>query len=159
VVINSTPGQGTTVALYLPRSAALPDRVAPAGQQSSVGGTALLVEDNASVAAVTCDMLMRLGYGVHTASNAQRALELLDHQAFDLVLSDIVMPGAMNGIELARTIRAAKPGLPIVLVSGYAGSASGAGPEFPVLRKPYRFDELRQTIARVSVSAGERAIL
>lgn len=158
-VIDSTPGQGTTVALYLPRSAILPDRVAPAGPQSSVGGTALLVEDNASVAAVTCDMLMRLGYGVHTASNAQRALELLDHQAFDLVLSDIVMPGAMNGIELARAIRAAKPGLPIVLVSGYAGSASGAGPEFPVLRKPYRFDELRQTIARVSVSAGERAIL
>ena len=69
------------------------------------------------------------------------------------------MPGTMNSIELARTIRARKPGLPIVLVSGYAGSASGAGPEFTVLRKPYRFDELRQAIARVSAASRERAVL
>ncbi len=156
--IASTPGQGTVVTLYLPRSAALPERPAPARQQSSAGGTALLVEDNASVAEVTRDMLMQLGYGVHTASNAQRALELLERQAFDLVLSDIVMPGAQNGIELARTVRLRWPTLPIVLVSGYAGS-SGAAPEFPVLRKPYRFEELRQAIARVSAANRERAVL
>jgi CheY-like chemotaxis protein len=130
-----------------------------AKQQPSAGGTALLVEDNASVAAVTRDMLMQLGYAVHTASSARRALELLDCHAFDLVLSDIVMPGTMNGIELARTVRARKPALPIVLVSGYAGSASGAGPEFTVLRKPYRFSDLREAIARVSASARERAVL
>jgi PAS domain S-box-containing protein len=157
--IDSTPGRGTTVVLYLPRSAAVAERAATVAQQSSAGGTALLVEDNASVAAVTRDMLMQLGYAVHTASNSQRALELLDRQAFDLMLSDIVMPGTMNGIELARTVRARWPTLPIVLVSGYAGSASGAAPDFPVLRKPYRFDELRQTIARVSASDRERAIL
>jgi len=157
-VIQSMPGQGTTVALYLPRSTALPERVIPAKQQKSAGGTALLVEDNAGVAAVTCDMLVQLGYVVHIASNAHSALELLDRHSFDLVLSDIVMPGTMNGMELARTIRTAKPNLPIVLVSGYAGT-SGAGPEFTMLRKPYRFDELRQTIARVSASARERAVL
>jgi CheY-like chemotaxis protein len=158
-VIDSTPGRGTTVALYLPRSAALPESAAPARQQPSPGGTALLVEDNADVAKATADMMTRLGYVVHTASDAQRALELLDRHIFDLVLSDIVMPGSMNGLELARTVRAARPDLPIVLVSGYAGSASGARPEFTVLRKPYRFDELRQTIARVSASARKRAVL
>jgi PAS domain S-box-containing protein len=158
-VIDSTPGRGTRVMLYLPRSVALPDRPVAAKQQPSTGGTALLVEDNASVAAVTRDMLMQLGYAVHAASSAQRALELLDGHAFDLVLSDIVMPGIMNGIELARAIRSRKPALPIVLVSGYAGSASGAGPEFTVLRKPYRFGDLREAIARVSASTRERAVL
>jgi CheY-like chemotaxis protein len=158
-VIDSAPGRGTTVMLYLPRSVAVPERPVAAKQQPSAGGTALLVEDNASVAAVTRDMLMQLGYAVHTASNAQRGLELLDRHAFDLVLSDIVMPGTMNGIELARTIRARKPALPIVLVSGYAGSASGAGPEFTVLRKPYRFSDLRETITRVSAATRERAVL
>ena len=158
-MIHSTPSQGTTVALYLPRSTALPEQPIPSRQQKSAGGMALLVEDNVQVAEATADMLTRLGYVVHTASDAQRALELLDRHIFDLVLSDIVMPGTMNGIELARTIRAAKPNLPIVLVTGYAGSTSGAGPEFTVLRKPYRFDELRQTIARVSAASRERAVL
>jgi PAS domain S-box-containing protein len=158
-VIDSTPGSGTTVMLYLPRSVALPERPMAAEQQPSAGGTALLVEDNASVAAVTRDMLMQLGFAVHTASSSQRALELLDRHAFDLVLSDIVMPGTMNGIELARTIRGRKPTLPIVLVSGYAGSASGAGPEFTVLRKPYRFSDLREAITPVSAATRERAVL
>jgi PAS domain S-box-containing protein len=158
-VIQSAPGQGTTVALYLPRSTALPEQAIPSRQQKPANGAALLVEDNAQVAEATADMLTRIGYVVHTASDAQRALELLDRHIFDVVVSDIVMPGAMNGIELARTIRTAKPNLPIVLVSGYAASASGAGPEFTVLRKPYRFDELRQTIARVSAAARERAVI
>jgi CheY-like chemotaxis protein len=158
-MIRSAPGRGTTVTLYLPRSVALPEQPIPTKQQKSAGGTALLVEDNASVAEATGDMLMRLGFVVHTASDAGRALELLDRHIFDLVLSDIVMPGAMNGIELARTIRTAKPKLPIVLVSGYAGSASGTGPEFTVLRKPYRFSDLRETIARVSAATRERAVL
>jgi PAS domain S-box-containing protein len=158
-VIDSAPGRGTTVVLYLPRSATLPESTAPARQQPSPGGTALLVEDNADVAEATADMLTRLGYVVHTASDAQRALELLDRHIFDLVLSDIVMPGTMNGVELARTIRVARPNLPIVLVTGYVGSATGADPEFTVLRKPYRFDELRQTIARVSAASRERTVL
>ena len=78
----------------------------PAGSRR---GTALLVEDNADVAEVSREMLSQLGYVVHDAANAERALALLDHHAFDLVLSDIVMPGAMNGIELARTIRRKRP--------------------------------------------------
>ncbi len=158
-VIDSALGKGTTVTLYLPRSMGAADRAVPNKVRPSPGGTALLVEDNAAVAAVTRDMLMQIGYAVHTASNAQRALELLDRHAFDLALSDIVMPGTMNGIELARTIRTRKPTLPIVLVSGYAGSASGAGPEFTVLRKPYRFSDLREVITRVSASTRERAVL
>jgi len=65
------------------------------------------------------------------------------------VLSDIVMPGTMNGIELAHIIRRKRPRLPIVLVTGYAASAVNAS-EFVVLRKPYRFEQLRQAITQVA---------
>ena len=67
---------------------------------------------------------------------------------FDLVVSDIVMPGGMNGAELARMIRASKPDLPIILVTGYAGPASSAAAEFLVLRKPYLPADLRRRSPR-----------
>ena len=75
---------------------------------------------------------------------------------FDLVVSDIVMPGGMNGVELARAIRAKQPNLPILLVTGYAGSATST--EFPVLRKPYRFEQLRQAIADLVGDRAQRAM-
>ena len=80
----------------------------------------------------------------------------LETQRFDLVVSDIVMPGGMNGVELARTIRARRPDLPILLVTGYAGSATST--EFPVLRKPYRFEQLRQAIADLAGDRAQRAM-
>jgi CheY-like chemotaxis protein len=84
---------------------------------------------------------------VQLASDARQALQLFERETFDLVVSDIVMPGEMNGVELARTIRAARPGVPILLVTGYAGPSGGA--EFPVLRKPFRFEQLRHAIAEL----------
>lgn len=149
-LIDSAPGKGTRVVLYLPRTEALPERTTPETVQPAPGGTALLVEDNADVAEVGREMLMQLGYEVEVAGNAERALEMLDGRSFDLVLSDIVMPGAMNGIELARAIRKRWPGQPIVLVTGYAAALGKATQEFIVLRKPYRFEELRQSIVKVS---------
>ena len=156
-VIDSTPGKGTTVTLYLPRTHAEPE-AAPAERvrSSSAGGQALLVEDNAEVAMVGREMLNSLGYEVRIAADARQALEILKTQRFDLVVSDIVMPGGMNGIELARTIRGSQPTLPILLVIGYAGSATS--PEFPVLRKPYRFEQLRQAIADVVGDRPQRAM-
>ncbi len=75
---------------------------------------------------------------------------MFEAEDFDLVVSDIVMPGGMNGIELAEELRQRRPGLPIVLVSGYAAPASAAPEQFPVLRKPFRMEQFAQAIARVS---------
>ncbi|GEP59568.1 MASE4 domain-containing protein [Reyranella soli] len=151
VTIDSTPGRGTVVTLYLPRSpesrpAAHDDEAAP----STAAGKVLLVEDNADVAAVGQSMLEEIGYTVRPAADARQALVMFEAEDFDLVVSDIVMPGGMNGIELAEELRHRRPGLPIVLVSGYAASASAVPEQFPVLRKPFRLEQLAQTIARVS---------
>jgi len=151
-VIDSRSGTGTVVTLYLPRSPAMPEPAPTDRTTPAVGGRALLVEDNAEVAEVGREMLGELGYKVRLAANAREALEAARREPPDLVLSDIVMPGAMNGVELARALRAAFPRLPILLVTGYAGSA-GAGSEFPVLRKPYRFEQLRQAIVEVAGQA------
>ena len=145
-VIDSAIGKGTVVTLYLPRTLAAPEAAPAERADPSPGGMVLLVEDNAEVAEVGREMLLQLGYTVRPAVDAHAALAALGREPFDLVVTDIVMPGGMNGVELARAIRADKPGLPILLVTGYAGSAGGA-PEFPVLRKPYRFEQLRQAIA------------
>ena len=113
----------------------------------------LLVEDNADVAEVGREMLSQIGYTVQVAGNARDALEVVKSERFELVVSDIVMPGGMNGVDLARAIRGTFPDLPILLVTGYAGSADAA-PEFPVLRKPYRLDQLRQAVA--DLTRGKR---
>jgi signal transduction histidine kinase/CheY-like chemotaxis protein len=152
VTIESTVGKGTVVTLYLPRSQAEPETAPAERVQTPAGGQALLVEDNPDVAMVGREMLSQLGYDVKIAADAQRAFEAFETQRFDLVVSDIVMPGAMNGVELARAIRTKRPDLPILLVTGYAGSATAT--EFPVLRKPYRFEQLRKAIADL---VGDRA--
>ena len=149
-VIESELGTGTSVTLYLPRTVALPEQSTQETIQAAPGGTALLVEDNADVAEVGREILMQLGYVVDMASNADRALEILDRRSFDLVMSDIVMPGTMNGIELARTISRRWPRQAILLVTGYAATVGNTTAEFVVLRKPYRFEELRQAIVKVS---------
>jgi PAS domain S-box-containing protein len=151
-VIDSPPGKGTVVTLYLPRTRAVPEEAPAERAEPAPGGLALLVEDNAEVAEVGREMLSQLGYTVRVAGDARAALGALGREQFDLVVSDIVMPGGMSGVELARAIRADKPDLPILLVTGYAGSA-GASPDFPVLRKPYRFEQLRQALADL---VGER---
>ena len=155
-MIDSTPGRGTTVTLYLPRTQAEPEAAPAERVRTPAGGQALLVEDNGDVAMVGREMLSQLGYEVRIAADARKALEILKTQRFDLVVSDIVMPGGMNGIELARTIRGSQPTLPILLVTGYAGSA--APPEFPMLRKPYRFEQLRQAVAEVVGDRPQRAV-
>jgi CheY-like chemotaxis protein len=156
-VIDSTPGTGTVVTLYLPRSRATPEAVPPERSARPAGGRALLVEDNADVAEVGREMLSQLGYGVRLAVNVLAALEAVKQEQFDLVLSDIVMPGGMNGVELARVIRSAFPALPILLVTGYAGSADQVS-DFAVLRKPYRFEQLRQAIAEVAGDVPQREL-
>jgi CheY-like chemotaxis protein len=93
-------------------------------------------------------MIEELGYDVQTISSATAALELVDRIPFQLVVSDIVMAGAMDGIALARALRQRRPELPVVLVTGYSTSAAAAGMELTVLRKPYQLPDLSRAIAK-----------
>jgi CheY-like chemotaxis protein len=146
VRVQSRVGEGTIFQLYLP----LTDRPLPASATTSnaravVGGTEelLVVEDDEQVRALTVEMLKGLGYGVIVAPNAKAALALLKgKRQFGAMMTDVVMPGGMSGIQLAKTARKLRPGLPILLTSGYAGGQGAADDEFAFLSKPYEFGVL-----------------
>jgi CheY-like chemotaxis protein len=110
----------------------------------------LYVEDSREVAAVTEEMLKEIGYEVHRADGAHAALHLIDNgPKFDLVLSDILMPGGMNGLDLAREVRRRFPMLPMLLTSGYSeGGIEAERSGFMILAKPYRADALADAIMR-----------
>lgn len=139
--LASTPGLGTTVSLLLPVARpgdATEDSgmAAPPGQRSIAGATVLLVEDDESLADVTTELLRSHGARVLRAADARAALQVLDAGSPpDVVLTDVVMPGAMNGVALARHLRDQRPGLPVVLISGYSNADIAEG-EFVQLRKP-----------------------
>jgi CheY-like chemotaxis protein len=99
----------------------------------------LLVEDDDEVAALTREMLSSLGFSViHVASPAAALGALANARSVDIVFSDIMMPGGVSGLELAREIKRRLPNLPIVLTTGYAEAAAGMkDKEFRVLLKPY----------------------
>jgi len=156
--IDSTPGTGTTIAIYLPRSAAQaapprePFALAPI-QASSGGERVLVVEDNPDVLDVAVSGLAELGYRVRTASDAQAALNLLREDAgIDVLFSDVVMPGGMNGAQLAVEAQRIRPGLKVLLTSGYGASAlrreHGLADNVEVLNKPYRPEELASKLRR-----------
>jgi two-component system NtrC family sensor kinase len=151
-VVESREGVGTTVSLLLPRSKArlLPLELEIAAQvPARARGTILLVEDNEAVAEVTTIMLESLGYVVVHVSSARQALDYLEEgEHADLVLTDIVMPGQSDGVDLARIVRERYPLLPVLLTTGYSGAARDAANErFVILSKPYRRHSLERFIA------------
>jgi signal transduction histidine kinase/CheY-like chemotaxis protein len=152
--ISSTEGQGTTVSLFLPRTLkvpAQPQEVADDGIPACTSsGQVLLVEDDDEVAALTEEMINQLGYDTTRVASAEAALgALADQRAVDIVFSDVMMPGRMNGVELAQEIRRRRPNLAILLTSGYAESASrsAAAHQIKIIPKPYRIDQLRDALA------------
>ncbi|HEX3862089.1 MAG TPA: ATP-binding protein [Stellaceae bacterium] len=153
VTIESIVGVGTTLVLYLPRSAALPaaDPEIPAGSESSCANErVLLVEDNADVREAASMLLAQLGYRVVEVDNAAAALDVLGSgERFNLVFSDIVMPGDLNGIGLARQVRNKYPQMRVLLTTGYSQSEAAAQSGFPVLRKPYRLAALARAVSDV----------
>ena len=163
VRLSSTEGRGTTVTLLLPRSDVAPapeERPAAAldanARRRAALGSILLVEDDNEVAALVEDMLQELGYRVTRAASAQGALgALADDRPIDLVFSDIMMPGSMNGIDLALEIKRRRAGLPVLLTSGYAGSAltRAEAANIRVLRKPYQLQALDGAIRTALRSA------
>ena len=153
VTVESALGAGTTVILYLPKAAQEPDAVAKASQpQPETAGTEriLLVEDEEGILDVVSEMLTSLGYRVTSARNGPEALRILESgQEFELLLSDIVMPQGMNGVELAQEAKRLNKGIKVLLTSGYAGDVlerHGGVDEFKVIRKPFRSAELAQSV-------------
>jgi PAS domain S-box-containing protein len=156
VRIESEAGRGTTIILHVPRARTEPKPVLveSAPEQLEAGqGLVLLVEDNSQVGEFAQTLLEELGYGVIRAESAPAALRILEGGAdVDIVFSDVVMPG-MTGVDLARELKRGRPGLPVVLTTGYSDPLAGGGAgEFPLLSKPYRMDSvaaiLRRTLAR-----------
>ena len=163
VEIDSEVGRGTVVSLLLPRS--LTPAVARVrrlndlhvdSRRPSGAGSVLLVEDDDEVAALVTEMLEQLGYEVTRAASAVAALGALSNERpIDLVLSDVMMPGGMNGVDLVREIRNRRRDLPVLLTSGYAEAAkeSAAAEGVRVLPKPYRLDELAAALTTVIQSS------
>jgi PAS domain S-box-containing protein len=149
VELKSVLGQGTSVTMFLPKAAT--HLTAEQVQVSLKGsGTVLLVEDNPEVATVSTGLLEQLGYNVRWAPNASAALAELQKDGIDIVFSDVVMPGKMDGIGLAKAIREKNPKIPILLVTGYSSSTAEAGSQFPILRKPYQLHELSRELQKLA---------
>jgi len=156
VAVTSELGRGTCVTLYLPRGGVAPKPAQNEGKaalEKLEGGSALLVEDNPEVAKVTEQMVEQLGYRVRRAGSAKEALELAEATPFDLVISDIVMAGPMDGVALARTLRQRQPELPVVLVTGFSSSVTEGDLEFAVLRKPFEVAGLSRAMAKAVAEA------
>lgn len=149
VSIKSEVGRGTKVTLVLPRAVGEPDDPRADKLSVSSNGTVLLVEDNPEVAHASTGLLEALGYRVKWVADARAALDALEQNGIDIVFSDIVMPGKMDGVGLARTIRKSYPGVPILLVTGYSSSAQEIGGQFPLLRKPYQLHELSRELEKL----------
>ena len=152
LTIVSEPGRGTAVDLWLPVS------LAPLGHEDETRAAptpvtsrrcALLVDDEELVRMSTAEMLADFGYDVIEANSAQQALRLLDEGATpDLLITDYLMPG-MNGADLVLEVRARKPGLPILIITGYA-DADGIAQDLPRLTKPFRNAELAQSLTNLA---------
>ena len=152
VKAQSKVGLGTTISVYLPcTDVQIANREPPAKtsdhpQRPSV----LIVDDSAEVAEVTSSLFEQLGYATIYRDSAEEALSLLaDGAKIDLVFSDIVMPGAIDGVGLAREIRSRYPNLPVVLTTGYSDAAQAAPSELRILRKPFDTDTLQDFVQNI----------
>jgi PAS domain S-box-containing protein len=152
VSADSKVGQGTTITIYLPFCAdeqvnSKEGSAAGAKTKHSNGQTVLVVDDSADVAEVTSSLFEHLGYETLYRESAEAALDLLEEGTkIDLVFSDIVMPGTIDGIGLAREIHSRYPNLPVVLTTGYSDATKAVPPNLKILRKPFDADTLRDFI-------------
>jgi len=160
IAIESAPGKGATVRIYLPfaEGAAAPSATPEAGPAARRGPAlkVLLVEDDLAVGDMVEAMLIDLGHAVLRADRPAEAMKILRRNLpFDLMLTDVVMPGGKSGVDLAHDVMTLRPGLPVILSSGYTGETLSAAAEapWPLLLKPYSAETLADTIAAVARGA------
>src|ERR1044071_4089785 len=158
VTIASASEGGTTVTLFLRRAERSLAETAAGEVRLKPGSRVLLVEDNSDVAEAAAAMLESIGCSVKRVAAAEPALELLRAgETFDLVFTDIVMPGGMDGVDLARTLRTRYPSLTVLLATGYSNAAQkAAGEGFPILLKPYQIGALEHAIAEAVGGSAAR---
>jgi PAS domain S-box-containing protein len=151
VTVESEVGKGSTFTLYLPIGHGLSDESSEAKLSAADNdrGTALIVEDDMVVAELAAALFTELGFRPTVVHSAKEALDrLTETHRPRLLFSDIVMPGGISGLELARKVRGRFPELPILLTTGYSEQAS-ASHGFPVLAKPYEFDALASALGKL----------
>jgi PAS domain S-box-containing protein len=140
MTIESAVGRGTTVTFYLPVANSLPAKaVKTNGAERPQGrGRILVVEDDPDIAELAVNLLEDAGYQARRVTTAQSAIAELENSQVDAVFSDVMLPGGMNGAELAQFIRATFPGVGILLATGYTEAATNQlARDFPVISKPY----------------------
>jgi PAS domain S-box-containing protein len=153
--VASTLGSGATFTIYLPRTETGTENILPLASAGNAaasgrGHRILVVEDNKDVGEFSTELLQDLGYAIRWVTSASAALAALseDEFAFDLVFSDVIMPG-MNGVEMGTIIRDRYPGLPVVLTSGYSDVlAENVHTGFELIQKPYSVELLSRTLRR-----------
>jgi signal transduction histidine kinase/ActR/RegA family two-component response regulator len=167
VRIDTRPGEGTSVKVFLPRASApaiheISDAPRqPARAAGAKAGVILLVDDDSAVREITRALIDEAGFDVVEAGSGGAALEILDRgQAVDLMMVDFAMPG-MNGVEVARAAHARRPSLPLLFVTGHADlTALKEVGEDRIVQKPFRQDELRQKIERaLGRASGEGKVI
>jgi PAS domain S-box-containing protein len=151
ITVDSEPGSGTTLRLFLPRAAAaatvMPREPAQVQALDGNGETVLVVEDNAALRRVAVRQLTRLGYAVIEADSAEAALGQLATTRVSVLFTDVVMPGGMNGFELALHARATQPDIKVLLTSGFPEQqADPAAIGARLLSKPYRAEDLARAM-------------
>ena len=155
-LIDSVVGEGTIVRLYFPRSHEAETSEFADQSETTVGGreTVLVVEDDAEVRLTAVEMLAQLGYKVLTAADGDAALEFIDSDVpLDLVFTDVVMPGSVKSVELARRAALRSPAVPVLFTSGYTRDEifhhGKLDPGVTLLSKPYRRDDLARKVRGV----------
>jgi PAS domain S-box-containing protein len=164
IKVYSEEGHGTTIKIYLPRSGAEPEQAAEQALDPAVEGGSeaiLIVEDDPLVRTYVTARLQNLGYQTLEAGNAAEAIAIVDGGAqFDLLFTDVIMSGSMNGRQLADEMAKRRPGVKVLFTSGYTENAivhhGRLDPGVLLLAKPYRNAELARMI-RCALTAGEAA--
>jgi CheY-like chemotaxis protein len=154
--VESKVGQGTVLTVFMPScfETAVADKAVPEAPRPP-RPTVLIVDDSAEVAEVTSSLFERLGFDTDYRDSADAALKLLaDGTKVDLVFSDIVMPGTIDGVGLAREIRSRYPYLPVVLTTGYSDAAQAVPADLKILRKPFDTATLKGFIANATEAAA-----
>lgn len=162
--IDSELGRGTTVNIYLPKALGSVDRgeagdgkeIPPKGRERI-----LMVEDDYLVRLHVSAMLKRLGYQVTETSNGQEALAVLKEEDFSLLFTDLLLPGGLNGRQLAEKARRIRPAIAVLMTSGYSrellDDQLGRGQDFQLLKKPYPINELAVMLRRALRTEAEPA--